>query len=190
MVKRFLFLLIIGFSTTIFSQGDKFKLDEKSPIFPNQYVVLKVDSLSVKNAYNKTLEWIGITYNKTDEVIKAQLKDKYIGIKGSGKLYYVQALGIGNFYDTRYGITFTFKEGKVKFEVTKMSAYFPPTDLTSGRWMDVIYQNKDLYRKNGKLRKSKKKSYDVLFNYFNKLSDNLNKYLITPVEDQVKKEEG
>ncbi len=86
-VKRFLFFVVIGFSTTIFSQGDRFKLDEESPIFPNQYVVLKVDSLSIKNAYNKTLEWVSITYNTSDEIIKAQLKDKFIRIEGSGKLY-------------------------------------------------------------------------------------------------------
>lgn len=189
-MRRFLFLLIIVFSTTIFSQGDKFKLDEESPIFPNQYVVLKVDSLSVKNAYNKTLEWIRIEYNMPDEVIKVQLEDRYIRIEGSGKLYFAKAFGIGNFYDTRYSITFAFKEGKVTFEVTKMTAYFPPTDLTHGRWMDVIYQNKDLYRKKGKLRKSKKKRYDVLFDYFNNLSANLNKYLNTPLEIQVRKEDG
>ncbi len=186
-VKKFLFFVVIGFSTTIFSQGDRFKLDEKSPIFPNQYVVLMVDSLSAKNAYNKTLEWVSNKYNTSDEIIKAQLKYKFIRIEGSGKLYYAIALGIGNFYDTKYNITFTFMEGKVKFEVTKMTAYFPPTDVTPSRWVDVIYQNKDLYRRNGKLRKSKKKHYNVLFKYFNNLSDNLNEYLIAPPENRVKK---
>lgn len=189
-MKRFLFLVIIGFSTTIFPQGDKFKLDKESPIFPNQYVELKIDSLSVKYAYNKTLKWISSTYNMPDEVIKVQLEDKYIRIEDSGKLYFAKAFGIGNFYDTRYSITFAFKKGKVTFEVTKMTAYFPPTDLTHGRWMDVIYQNKDLYRKNGKLKKSKKKRYDVLFNYFNNLSADLNKYLNTPLENQVRSENG
>jgi hypothetical protein len=172
------------FSITLFSQHSNFKLDENSPISPNQYVILNVDTLSVRNAYYKTLKWIRLTYSSSDEVLKAQLDDKYIKIEGSGKLYYAQALGVGNFYKTKYYITISFKKGEVKFEVTKMAAYFPPTDLTSGRWAAVTYQNKDVFKSNGKLRKNKIKNYNVTLRYFNDLSKSLKNYLITTSQDK------
>ena len=65
-------IVFLLFSITLFSQQSNFKLDINNPLFPNQYVILNVDTLSVRNAYNKTLEWIKITYNSPDEVIKAQ----------------------------------------------------------------------------------------------------------------------
>jgi len=186
MKKTFFPVVFLFFLTTLFSQQSKFKLDENSPIFPNQYVVLKVDSLSVKKAYDKTLAWIKIMYDTPSEVIKSQSVGKHICIEGTGKLYYAQALGLGNFYDTKYQITFFFKEGKVRFEVTKMIAYFPPTDLLSGRWVVVEYQNKDLYKSNGKLRKTKAKNYNMVLSYFNDLSISLKNYLLTPVENHSK----
>ena len=181
-------IVFLLFSITLFSQQSNFKLDINNPIFPNQFVILNVDTLSVSNIYYKTLEWIRIAYNSPDEVLKAQLDEKYIKIEGSGKLYYAQALGVGNFYKTKYYITISFRKGEVKFEVTKMAAFFPPTDLTSGRWAEVTYQNKDLHKSNGKLRKTKAKKYNITLLYFNNLSKSLKTHLIMPGENQVKEE--
>ena len=186
MKNTLLIIVFLLFSITLFSQQSNFKLDVNNPIFPNQYVMLNVDTLTVSNAYNKTLTWIRMTYNSPDEVIKAQLDNKYIKIEGSGKLFYSQSLGVGNFYKTKYYVTISFQKGIVKFEVTKMTAYFPPTDLTSGRWADVIYQNKDVYNSNGKLRKTKAKKYNIALLYFNDLAKSLKAHLLIPHENKVK----
>jgi hypothetical protein len=183
MKNSLILVVFLFFTTTLFSQQNKFKLDENSPVFPDQFVVLKVDSLSVKKAFYKTLAWIKNTYDAPSEVIKSQSVGKHINIEGSGKLYYAQAFGLGNFYDTKYQITFSFQEGIVRFEITKMIAYFPPTDLLSGRWAVVEYQNKDLYKGNGKLRKTKAKNYNMVLSYFNDLVISLKNYLLSPEEN-------
>jgi len=188
MKNTLVLLVFLSLINLLYSQQSTFKLDENSPIFPNQYVVLKVDSLSINRAYAKTLEWIRDPNNFSEEVIKAHLDGKYIKIEDSGKLYYAQSLGLGIFYTTKYYITFSFKKGMVKFEVTKMSVYFPPTDLTSGKWVDVNYQNKDLYKARGKFRKLKARKYNVALNYFNDLSNSLKNYLVTPAEYQIKED--
>src|SRR5210317_1776631 len=114
MKNTLLIIVFLLFSITLFSQQSNFKLDVNNPIFPNQYVMLNVDTLTVSNAYNKTLTWIRMTYNSPDEVIKAQLDNKYIKIEGSGKLFYSQSLGVGNFYKTKYYVTISFQKGIVK----------------------------------------------------------------------------
>lgn len=177
------------FAIVSYAQPSEFKLDEKSPVFPNQFVIFKVDSLSAKKAFNKTLAWIKMTNNSYHLVIDDQLADESIQIEGSKKLYYTQAFGMGNFYKTKYNITIFFKSGTVKFEVTDMSAYFPPTDMTSGRWTAVNYQNKDLYKRNGKFRKTRAKNYNVTLSYFNELSKSLKNYLTDPIEDQLIEDE-
>ena len=109
-MKKILFTLTLSLLTIIsFAQAPTFTLSEEKPTFPNQFVAIEVDGLTIPDGYNRALEWINITYNTPSEVIKSQLENKYIRIEGIVQNFYPYDVLNTMFASLRYTIEFKFK---------------------------------------------------------------------------------
>jgi len=171
-MKRILFTLCLSLLTIIsFAQAPTFTLSEEKPTFPNQFVAIEVDGLTIPDGYNRALEWINITYNTPSEVIKSQVENKYIRIEG--------VLNNGAvFASLKYNIEFKFKDNRVKFEVIKMEYYVASG---GGKWINLVYLNSEKYKKNGKYKKAYANKANKVMTYFNELVLSMDTYLKKPI---------
>ena len=188
-MKKILFTLTLSLLTIIsFAQAPSFTLSEEKPTFPNQFVAIEVDELTIPDGYNRALEWINITYNTPSEVIKSQLENKYIRIEGIVKNKFAGASNV------KYQIEFEFKNNKVKFEVTGLKFYIEPKEYganmkimlneegTDG-WYNLEFINTKMYKKNGKPKKAYAKRAREVMAYFNELVLSMDTYLKNPIEE-------
>jgi len=183
-MKRILFTLCISLLTIIsFAQAPSFTLSEEKPTFPNQFVAIEVDELTIPDGYNRALEWINITYNTPSEVIKSQLENKYIRIEGIVQNFYPYDILNTMFASVKYTIEFKFKENKVKFEVIKTEYYIAPSQYGSGGWVNLEFLNSKMYKKNGKPKKAYAKKARKVMTYFNELVLSMDTYLKKPIEE-------
>lgn len=116
-IMKNLLLLLTILLTPYFlrAQGENFQINKDAPQLINQYVVIKKDSMSVSDGFNRIIEWVNKTYDTPKEVIKAQLENKYIRIKATK---YIMIDGTS--YNVSYSLTFEFKENKIKMEITEL----------------------------------------------------------------------
>ena len=183
-MKKLLLTLLITGLFQVNAQKEKFVINEENPTFPPQFVVIQKDGMSIEEGFNRAIEWINVTYKNPAEVIKSEIKDKYIRIEGyASGLYIADRMGLIPPYDVKYVISFNFKDGKVKFEVDSSTFYIPPSSATSGGWYGLVFNNSALYRKNGKPKYELKKAEKVIA-YFNNLSSSFQNYVNNPVEDK------
>jgi hypothetical protein len=184
-MKRILFTLCLSLLTIIsFSQAPTFTFSEEKPDFPPQYIVLKIDSLSINEGYSRTLEWININYNTPNKVIKSQIENKYIRLQGiSDKAFTRVSLGITWHKDIRYTIEFKFKENKVRYDVLSYEIWNDGTDYTSAGWTPYPIQYSKLYTKNGKMRKGYGKGVESIMSCFNNIAASLDSYLRNPMSE-------
>ena len=180
-MKKILFTLTLGLLTIIsFAQAPTFTLSEEKPTFPNQFVAIEVDGLTIPDGYNRALEWINITYNTPSEVIKSQVENKYIRIQGIVKSLH----SIGSLVpltNVRYLIEFKFKDNKVKFDVIELEWYAAPSQYGPGGWSNFTLNNTKLYKKNGKPKKGYAKNVQRVMSYFNELVLSMDTYIKKPI---------
>ena len=159
-------ILLVSFLS--YGQSEKFELTEENSELVGQYVVIKKDSMSVSDGYNKVLGWINVNYNTPKEVIKAQLENEYIRIEGINQSISSQKiLGSIIFYKGKYSLTFEFKQDKIKMELTNLMVYNKPSQTTVGGWIEQRPTYSSQFRKNGKPRKS-------IVQYYNGFNDSMN----------------
>ncbi|WP_242156862.1 DUF4468 domain-containing protein [Aestuariivivens sediminis] len=152
------------------------------PEEPITYKLVKIDGLSQGQLYNGTTEWIEKTIISPDEVIKKSLdieKVRFQGIKED--LFEVAAVFGSYFFDGRYTIEVTFKDGEYKFEPISLERYIH-SDLRDlrfkGRWLPISLDNPDyLYNRKGKLRKHSRNLPEAINGLFNSLNRDLKAYL-------------
>jgi len=162
-MKKLLLTLSLAFLTIIsYSQIPQFTLSEEKQTFPNQFVTIDTDGLTIENSYKRIIDWINITYDDPSQVIKAQLEDKYIRIQSMSKDLYSPFL-------LRYLIEFRFEEKNVIIDVVELEIGVHSTQSATIMWSDVSFKNKKMYKKNGKPKKAYAKKARKNMNYFNKL---------------------
>ena len=167
-MKRILFTLYLSILTIIsFAQTPTFTLSEEKPTFPNQFVTINTDGLTMENNYKKIIDWINITYDDPSQVIKAQLEDKYIRIQATSKDIAITNLLI------RYFIEFRFENNNVIIDVVELELYTRLGRNTNGddvgTWSDLSMENKKMYKKNGKPKKAYQKKALGIMNYFDEI---------------------
>lgn len=168
-MKKLLIIIFCFFSSLSFSQGSQFELTEEQSQFPG-YIVIESENLSIKQGYQSVLEWIHLTYDTPDKVIKSQVEDKYIRITGS-------------WTNVRYDIEFKFQENRVKFDITGLEAYATPNKYSSGGWYNLSFDYEKGFKKNGKLKKGYWNRVNNMMVNFNNLSASLKKHLDNPNEN-------
>lgn len=190
-MKKYLILFALLLSPyLIMAQGESFQINGESPELINQYVVIRKDSMTVKDGYNKILEWIKITYNTPKEVIKAELENEYIRIEGaSDAITSKKMLGIPIYFRGKYSITFEFKENKVKMELTRLQVYSPPSQYSSGGWSDSQPDYASQTKRNGRPKKAMVYWNNGYVKSINDLMLSVQNYVNNPVKSIIKKDD-
>ena len=187
LLKILSLLLFTLLSTSIFAQKvDQFNLSSTSPSLVNQFLVLDKDGMSVEDGYKMVTEWVNVYYNTPKEVIKGDVENEYIRIKGvGGSARCSKMLGELKCQDIKYSISLEFKEGKMKFQLTNLEVYYDPTDPASPvhlkGWSSYNPQFQDLTKKNGKPYRVRIEDAESTMAHLNDLANNLAAYLENPL---------
>jgi hypothetical protein len=158
---------------SVFSQETDFTFTPKGL---TDYVVVNCDSASQSKLYQKTLEWVAITYKNPKEVLKYQSENEYIRIEGSSSdMYCINSLGTKTCFNTLYVVEISFKDGKYKFDVISLQSYSSQLG-----WYEVPIDEKSedaYYNKKGEL-KATYKYMDEIPNQFNILNGSLKGHVL------------
>ena len=105
--------------------------------------------------YTKALNWVEETYKNPDEVLKGKVEGKYIRLNGSvSNLLKKSVIGTTFYYDVRYSVEIKFREGKIKYEITKYESYTPPSQYVTGGWYEESFFFKIAKKKSKPNRKT------------------------------------
>jgi hypothetical protein len=80
------------------------------------YSVVEVDSLKKEEIYKLVVEWVKVTYNTPDKVIKSQIENKSIRIEGYSDVLASHNALFPTYYGTKYSILISIRDGKYKFD--------------------------------------------------------------------------
>jgi hypothetical protein len=170
-----LILFIAGFAN---AQETEFKFTKDGF---TDFVVVNVDGKNQQELYKKALDWLQVTYKNPKEVIKAQIKNDYVRIEGfKSNMLCIKSLGILTCFDVRYQIEISFKDGRYKFDVTRIEQYSPPSQYSSGGWSDFPINGdigKAYFKKSGEIRSMFKLYPDAFQSTFNGLNKDLKSFL-------------
>ena len=136
------------------------------------FVVVDCDTLSARDIFWKTVDWINKTYKNPNEVLLTQVEGDYLIFMGVGpNMVHIPGLGEKIYFDIRYRITVYFKNGRYRFEVNSLEIG------NQGNWSDML-SNFFYYKKNGEIRYTYK-DYEVSIpKYINKLNQRLRDYIL------------
>lgn len=188
---QLLFLFLTGIMS---AQETEFTFDNTRGM--TDFIVVNVENKSATEIYKKVIEWIKVTYKNPDKVILSTIENEYVRFEGSSSaVYSVGAILGGKFYfDTKYQIEISIKEGKYKFDLLGMENYISPSQYARGGWtpntlfnknVDKEYLDKFIYKKDGTLRGYYRYIMETPV-YFN----DLNKSLLESISATVKKSDS
>jgi len=137
----------------------------------NEYLVLKFDGRSANQLYDLTNKFCQKFYVSPKTALQSDIKDEYIKIQTYEKKFIMLVKGIvGEKYygNIIYSANFTFKDGKVKFEVSEVKMEIWDND------QEVFYRSPGgiywcIFKKNGT---PKGDLYIQYQDYFNKYISN------------------
>jgi hypothetical protein len=129
----------------------------------NDFVVIRIDSVSKEQLYSKTLNWIKETYLNPDLVLKMKIENEKvrIGAVASGLLK-VRSLTS----DLNYVVDISFKDNKYKFEILSL-LYNNTTD----------YKQIPNFKTDSKMIKNFGTTPADIERYFNNLNESLRVYI-------------
>jgi hypothetical protein len=145
------------------------------------YIVVHCDTLSQRDMFWKTIDWINKTYTNPNEVLLSSVEGDYIIFRGVGeRMVSVMGLGSKIYFDVRYRIMVSFKEGRYKFDVETLESYSTGSTSVPSGWYDMKINNvgETYYKKNGEIRDVWKSYETEIPNYFNRLNSSLKNYIL------------
>lgn len=155
---------------TIHSTEFKYKKSNVDPRTStiNQYVVIPMDSLTAKQAYDLILFNIKDIYDSPSEVISASEDGTFIKINGvAPNLFSFKSIGRMAFADIHYTLEIRFKDERIKIDLSRLDN---ATDYGFSS-AALIYTHK----KNGKKNKIWELTGGIITDYFNELVKSLTK---------------
>jgi hypothetical protein len=146
------------------------------------YVVTECDTLSARDIFWKTVDWINKTYNNPNEVLLTQVEGDYLIFRGiAPNMVYLKSMGSKLFYSVRYRVIISFKEGRYKFDVDTLemcntnpniNPVWTELGISKGS-IDFLYNTK-----NGEIQKIFQNYEIAIPEFFNKLNRNLRDYIL------------
>lgn len=113
MKKVFLALAIIYSGITTYGQGiPQLKLTPNG-VYP---IIVRVDSMSASDIYQKAQNWVQETYKNPNKVLKANIKDEKIRVDGFVRKTFYNKWGMRYDYNMCYSVEISFKDGGYRFE--------------------------------------------------------------------------
>jgi hypothetical protein len=163
MKKIMMVAIILIASVSVYSQKyivTPTGLKDESNI-EKSFVVINVEGKTTKQLYDNAIKYVNVTYKNPNIVIKGKIDNEYLSFVTHSEFWVENGFAKAPF-DMDYLTELTFKDGKVKYEITELvmknSAGYLLTFTGSGI-------NFFIYNKNGDLKKPKTKDY--LETYFN-----------------------
>ena len=172
-------VLVLTMAVSLYSNAQETEFKFTKDGFTD-YVVGTVEGKTAQELYKKTLDWVSITYKNPKEVIKAQIENDYIRIEGfKSNMLIVKSLGFTHYRDARYQIEISLKDGKYKFDLTKLEEYIAPSQYSSiSGWYEVAITNTSgYYKENGDLRSVFRLYPSAIETEFNSLNTSLKEFL-------------
>lgn len=193
LIYLFLGVTLLSFNLSNAQEEKKvesFEVTDDSPFLINQFVVIEKESMSVAESFKMVSDWINIIYNTPKEVIKSKIDNEYIRIEGyKSNSPCIKVLGMPTCYDSKYSITFAFKENKIKFQVTRLQLYNAPSKYSAGGWSEASPTMSTMYKSNGKPNNMQVSIADGFTSNLNDLKNNLTEYINKPINEQTSKSE-
>jgi len=155
---------------------EKFKFGKKGIA---DFIIIKVDSLSQFEIYNKTINWINATCKNPEGVIKEKIKYEKVIFKGIK----LNALSSRKKYPSkvRYSVEISFYEGSLKFDPTRIEMFVDTDEIgdNKGLWFSIFLEsNYWLFNRNGKPNKKAQKDAIDIERVFNDLVSSLKRVLL------------
>lgn len=178
MKKVFLLAILATLSISTFAQSysvtpDGLK-DASNP--EKSFLVINAEGKTAKQLYDEAIKYVNVTYKNPEYVLRGKIENEYISF-ATHEDFYVEN---GPMYEMTkqlfgldYIVALTFKDGKVKYEVTDitMKHKSAPYELSfTGGGIGYF-----IYNRSGDLKKKRTKEY--LETYFNSNVSAVNNFL-------------
>jgi hypothetical protein len=183
-----LILLFNFFGTYIDSLGNnRYSNHDTVFVMSNQgftdYVVIDCDTLSARDIFWKTVDWINKTYNNPNEVLLTQVEGDYLIFRGiAPNMVYLKPMGSKLFYSVRYRVIISFKDGRYKFDVDTLEMCNTNPNINPV-WTELGISKGSIdyyyHTKNGEIQKIFQNYEIAIPEFFNNLNRNLKDYILS-----------
>lgn len=178
-------LLFLAFSNNVFSQEanpnettppTEFIVNTEQQL--TDFIVISCEGKAKEELYKKVVEWINKTYNKPNEVIKAQVENDYIRFQGLESKGYCRKPMVLICEDIRYEIEISVKDGKYKFDVVKLESAETSKYGNIIGWSEITFKKGWMnFKSNGEVRDQYKDTMPKIARYINSLNQSLYDYI-------------
>lgn len=142
------------------------------------FIVIPCEGKAREELYKKIVEWINKTYNKPNEVIKAQVENDYIRFQGLESKGYCRKPMVLICEDIRYEIEISVKDGKYKFDVVKLESAETNKYGNIIGWSEITFKKGWMnFKSNGEVRDQYKDTMPKIARYINSLNQSLHDYI-------------
>ena len=143
-------------------------------------MVLEAEGTS-KELYQKAINWVNETYKNPEEVIKGKVEGDYLRLEGfTSNLIRANVIGTMFYYDVRYTVKLDFKDGRFKYEISKMEQYFPASQYSASQWISLMSNKEIVFKtanRKGKLNKDGVANLKAVKEYFENLGISVKDYM-------------
>jgi len=143
-------------------------------------MVLEAEGTS-KELYQKAINWVNETYKNPEEVIKGKVEGDYLRLEGfTSNLIRANVIGTMFYYDVRYTVKLDFKDGRFKYEISKMEQYFPASQYSASQWISLMSNKEIVYKtanRKGKPKKDGVANLKAVKEYFENLGISVKDYM-------------
>ncbi|MDM1378175.1 DUF4468 domain-containing protein [Myroides marinus] len=130
-------------------------------------VIYNAEGKSSSEIYSKVIEWINLKYNSPKDVLKGDIKDKFVSLNGfMDNAWSYSTMGIRTTYGITYKLDIDIKENKYRVTLT-LKDFTHPTQK-------VWYDYHSLFKKDGTIRKVYVEGHKELEDSINNILQDLN----------------
>lgn len=166
MRNTYLFCIMLFVGSFIYA-GNPPKLELTKDGF--EPIIYTIEGKTAKELYHSVKEWVQLTYERPDYVVKADIPDKYIRLEGrTADTWCYKAMGINYCYHTSYTLELDFKDGKYKLSL-KLDRFY-----TGSKRATFTYTN--FFKKDGSVRSVYDEGYESLNSSMNNFVESLYNY--------------
>lgn len=142
------------------------------------FVVRKCPDKTQQELYQKTLQWIEVTFKSPKEVLKAQIENEFIRLEGTSMTAVCTNIYGEKNHETKFSIEISFKDGRYKFDLTELKFYIPPFSTIPGSWQEVnLNSPAEYYNSKGNPKPGYKCLPASVSTFFNNLNKSLAEFI-------------
>ncbi len=161
-------ILFIAFclSTLIAFSQDSLKVNAEGV----SEIVVSIEGKTASELYGKALNWVQTTYKNPETVLKSKIENESIRVNGfSSDAWFYKSMGIKNYYDMKYTIEVSFKEGRYRL-------VFTVGEFTA-KGASVMHKPKHFFKKDGSVAKTYSDAVPSIEETMNNLSMSFYNYV-------------